>query len=167
MRNTEATIQPLSKVNEGQNNKTQSSAEVQLDWKNVLQHGLAKSQQAVQADKAWASFISQIREKCPETNWLTISEEFHASHTHLLRPFQSWVDSLIASPDWPFPDQVLIIALGRKIPSWLVVMSHQPSRLPLFNSPEGLLITPWKDKYVSGWKITEEKNYNLNKSGEA
>lgn len=164
MRDIEAVLPPLP-IEEKDQTSTKS-IEVEYNWKSALEMGMCKSLQEIKAERSWAGFIARMREICPESNWVSICETPTPKGRQSLLAIQNWMESIVATPEWPFPEQVLIMSSGKKNNSWLILIPKSASRLPYIPSPEGIIITPWSDKHSAGWKIIQELPYNMNKAGE-
>lgn len=141
--------------------------ELTINWKSTLQLALCKSHQLQATERAWAHLASSMRDLCPETTWLTIAESYEVDEPENIKSFQDWLEALIATPEWPFPEQVIITSTGGKNPSWKILFDKKVTKIPFTTPPMGLSVVPWRDKHNAGWKIAVVDNFNVSKAGEA
>ncbi|MGE3609944.1 MAG: hypothetical protein AB7I27_10195 [Bacteriovoracaceae bacterium] len=151
-------------------NKEISPSEHVIDWKKILNESLSgRSSLSIQIERNRASLTQSMRELCPETNWLFIFEgdyrQLEIDHSSVIK---SWLEKLVTLPEWPFPEQVIIICeTTHQKSSWYLLFSNKlkMSKMPFSELPDGLIATPYKDKYSVGWKISLDLQINLGRTG--
>lgn len=142
-----------------------SKEEVLLDWKQPLSDVLAKSHYEIKNEKAWASLCHSLRELCPETKWLSICEASKEDVSKSIETFQAWINLLIATPEWPFPDQVILMMSAGE--EFKILFSKKITLLPYAVPFSNITVTPWRDNHMTGWKIQKGITFNGSKAGEA
>lgn len=157
----------IPETSERSNSAVIPSEELTINWKSALYLALCKTENLQATERAWSQLCSSIRDLCPETTWITIAESHEIHNLHSVRSFQTWLEALIATPEWPFPKQVIITTSGDKNHSWKILFDKSISKIPYTTPPKGLSISPWKDKHNSGWKVMAVDTFNVNKAGEA
>ena len=144
------------------------SVESVINWKITLHNGLGKSSSLIGFERAWAKLCSRMRTLCPETNWISICESCEEIDTRTVIAIQYWLESVIATPEWPFPEQVIISASGGEQPVFRIMLSLQKkTNLPIGKVPNGISVLFWKDNYSHGWLIKSAETFSVNKTGEA
>jgi len=146
-------------------NTTTSQEEVVLDWKQPLADVLAKPHYEIKNEKAWASLCHSVRELCPETKWLSICEASKEDITESIKTFHSWIQLLIATPEWPFPEQVILMMSAGE--EFKILFSKNTTLLPYVVPFSNITVTPWRDNHTNGWKIQKGVTFNGSKAGEA
>lgn len=146
-------------------NGKSSQEEVVLDWKQPLSDVLAKSFYEIKNEKAWASLCQTMRESCPETKWLSICEASKADVSESIKTFQAWINLLIATPEWPFPEQVILMMSAGE--EFKILFSKNTTLLPYVVPFSNITVTPWRDNHTNGWKIQKGLTFNASKAGEA
>lgn len=142
--------------------------ETNIDWKKSLALGLCPTEAQVKSERAWSMMISDLRELCPETIWMSICEDkFEAADYNKIFAFHKWLHAIVAQPEWPFPKRVILVASNINGRNFKVLFDKIEFRLPFVPHPAGITITPWKDKYSSGWKLTPANTFTVNKAGQA
>lgn len=140
----------------------------ELNWKASLKKSLCKNQNEISVERDWATLSATMRSLCPETTWITICENKFDTENNKFPQITNWLSSLIAVPEWPFPEKVLITSsFDGDVSTLRIIFLNIQSNLPYMTPPSGLLVTPWKDKYSTGWEIKNIDSYIINKSGEA
>lgn len=140
-----------------------SQEEVELDWKKSLTEVLSKSHYEMKNDKAWANFSQSMRELCPETTWLSICENSNKEDdTHTIASIQDWLEKLVATEAWPFPEKVILMMEAGK--EYKVIFA-KGTKLPFIESSEDIICSPWKDNHSVGWKIQKSEPFKINKAG--
>lgn len=145
-------------------NDKSSNEEVVLDWKQPLADVLTKSHYETKNEKAWASLCHSMRELCPETKWLSICEASKEDHSESIKSFEAWINLLIATPEWPFPDQVILMMSEGE---FKILFSKTTTLLPYAVPFANITVTPWRDNHTNGWKIQKGITFNGSKAGEA
>lgn len=135
-------------------------------WKSTLA-ALCRPQDQVSTDRSWSRLCSTMRELCPETKWFSVFADSPAVSSAFITSVQTWLETLITSPEWPFPEQVILTSEGRTEPSVKIIFSKDTKKIPFVETPEGITVSPWKDKYSAGWKVSASEAYVVNKAGEA
>lgn len=141
-----------------------SQEEVYLDWKQPISDVLSKPHFELKNQKAWASVCSSIRELCPETKWLSICEASSEDISESIESFGGWIHKLITTPEWPFPDQVILMITANKE---FKILFSKNTKLPYIVPFSSITVTPWRDNHTSGWKVQKSKTFNSSKAGEA
>jgi hypothetical protein len=141
-----------------------SSEEVVLNWKQPLSDVLAKSHYEMKNEKAWASLCQSVRELCPETKWLSICESTKEDLTESIATFSSWITKLLATPEWPFPEQIILMMTASQE---FKILFPKNTKLPYMIPFSNMTVTPWRDNHTSGWKVQKVKTFNGSKAGEA
>jgi hypothetical protein len=142
------------------------SKEMDVDWKDVLSLGLCKSSSQISVERTWAKLCSDIRNLCPETNWLTITEDLNICDTKTISAIHHWLEALVATPEWPFPKQVTLMINGNKDHCFSILFQGSIAKLPFFVPPTGFALSPWRNEHFSGWKVIQSSVVNSNKIGE-
>lgn len=148
----------------------QRPIEKNIDWKNPLVMGLSgRSEMNIKADKVWSLFAENIKKHCPETAWFFIHEDGTVEdEPGYIKSIHTWVKALIASPEWPFPEQVIVMSeIKNNKRSWKVIFPKVQKRLPYCEPPRGLTVIPYRDKFSGGWRIIPETTFENEKAGEA
>ncbi len=148
----------------------EKSAQTVYDWKVVLDKGLGDDKNVIYQEKAWAQLCSKMREACPETNWYAISERVEKctpDRAVTIDAIGKWLNNLLASSEWPFPEKIILVSVQRPTPSWKIIFEGNYKKLPFTNPPLSLSVIPFRDKFSSGWTIHEIDSYNISKVGEA
>lgn len=147
---------------------TSQSVETVVDWKSTLHTGLGKTSSLIGFERTWSKLCSHMRTLCPETNWISICESCEDIDTRTVISIQYWLESLIVTPEWPFPEQVILSATGGEQSIFKVMITSQKKgELPYGNPPRSISVIFWKDKYSHGWMIKPAETFSVNKTGEA
>jgi hypothetical protein len=124
-----------------------------FSWKDVLKSSLGKTEKQINSERSWAKLCQRMRDLCPETTWLSICEQSEQSSQILIPSFQSWLESLVATVEWPFPESVILISSGNSKPSVSIIFNKTIHTLPFSPPPKGLSIMACRDEYTHGWLI--------------
>lgn len=143
--------------------------EVQVDWRDILKTALCANESEINTQRKWSTFTQRLRELCPETEWLFIREDGYTSkEAKMISEIQSWMEALIVSLEWPFPERVIISAHSSgKERIYKISFSQKIGTLPYTPAPSTITVTPWKDEHSIGWKIRFLNSYSVHKAGEA
>jgi hypothetical protein len=160
-------VRDLENVQKPEIEEAKAKQEVSLDWKKSLSIALCKSEKQLTNERTWAKFITRMRDLCPETTWFSIGECTESLDHKSIVAIQFWLESLVSNPEWPFPEQVILMTPNKNNKSFKVIFPKSISKLPYTQPPRGLSATKWKDKYSCGWKITQAETFNSTKAGEA
>lgn len=142
--------------------------EVVVDWKSGLVIGLVgETEVSISSKRAWARFSSDIRDLCPETNWIFINSHELPNET-LIHSLKGWLTQLVAVPEWPFPEEVIIVSESKNSKfRWRLTFRNHTGKIPFQEPPPGLTLSPFRNKALSGWLITENDSFETTKAGEA
>lgn len=146
------------------------SEERDIDWKKALVLGLAtQAPSNIEVEKAWAKLTTHMRNLCPETNWSFIFQAGCDSSAEETLLFQNWLEQLVAKEDWPFPKELIIISEAPvNVRQWKILIPHSNKKhIPYYQTYGKLNITPYKDPYSGGWKVSIEEIYTVEQVGEA
>jgi len=145
-------------------------ANAEINWKLVLGLGFNNNNEvSINAERAWSAMANDLRTLCPETEWLFIrNEKTGTEDAGHIKALHDWLRKLVTVAEWPFPKQAIFMSeIKDKKRSWKLIIPGLHKRLPYHKTPRGLSLTPFRDKYSGGWKITPELTFITNKAGEA
>lgn len=167
MRDLEMLIPPTPLQKES-NSTPVVQNQTHFDWKKSLAMGLCPNEAQIKSERAWSVMISDLRELCPETIWMSICEDkFEAADFNKISSFHKWLNAIVAQPEWPFPKQVILVASTINGRNFKVLFDKIEFRLPFVSHSADITITPWKDKFSSGWKFVPINTFTVNKAGQA
>jgi hypothetical protein len=146
-------------------NEAKRTTHIPLDWRNTLNELNGNPLSQLESERAWGKLCSDLRNLCPETNWISLCKGFENIQVKDIQNLSSWIKSLIATEGWPFPDKVLLIALGNT-PAWKVIFP-KGTVLPYLTPPLELTVTATRTEATVGWKISAQESYNLSIEGQA
>lgn len=141
----------------------------ELDWKKTLHDVNPLSIVTLSHQKNHAQFSKALREMCPETDWIFIRDDHYSTNENLyLTEIGNIFKKMISSPDWPFPDKI-IVTIGRHeiFRTWSFSISHNFSKLPLIDQSEYLVASTFTDIHSHGIKFNPIQSFGQNRSGEA
>jgi hypothetical protein len=142
------------------------SKETDLEWKDVLSFGLCKSKSQILVERTWAKLCLDMRTLCPETTWLTITEDLNTCDSITISAIHHWLEALITTPEWPFPQQVTLMINGNKDHCFSILFQGSIAKLPFYIPPTGFSLSPWRTEHFSGWKLIQSSVINSNQIGE-
>ena len=80
----------------------------EVDWKKILVSNYSKPRVILTAERSWSKFCINLRDLCPETQWISISQIEKPIEQDLLNECESLLKTLIASSQWPFPEKIVL-----------------------------------------------------------
>lgn len=141
--------------------------ETEVNWRSALTTALCKTDSSIKAERSWAKLCETMRCICPETNWLSICDDnFSLADEKAINSISKWLKALVISPDWSFPENVILMSTHDKSPHWKIIFSGKNIKLPYAIPPHNITVVPWRDKHSSGWKIIPVDSFNSTNAGE-
>lgn len=147
--------------------ETQVSKDIELEWRDVLSVGLCKTSSQITTERTWSKLCTHIRDLCPETNWLAVTEELDACDSKMITAIHVWLESLVATPEWPFPNMVTLMISGKGSPSFEIIFNKSVSKIPFCTPPKELSVMPCRSEHFSGWKLFLSDKIHLSQIGQA
>lgn len=143
--------------------------EFEINWKDVLASSLGVSVPEVSSQRSWSQLTGKMRSLCPETQWLFIREEVKDfNESAFVKSIQSWLEKLVALPEWPFPEKIFISAHSEQNQRyWQIYCLKTDGKLPFLSPPSNVTVFPWSDQYCHGWKIHAFSSFTSSKTGSA
>ena len=146
-------------------NEIKTDIETEIDWRKILQNNFSKSENILQSERMWSTFCTQMRDLCPETQWLSIAQINNPIDRNLLHECKSWLTSLVASSQWPFPEKV-ILTFNNSAHFKLKISLVTESKLSFDFFSKSLILTPEMSAYACTWVIEKGTSKNKPLEGE-
>lgn len=132
--------------------------EQKLDWKRVLRERLCLSPEALSVERSLAKLLKRMRDLCPETQWLSISEANPFLDQKTILTIQFWLEKAVSDEAWPFPEKVILTSPRTKGDGFRIIIPNQPKLPAIKNTIKNMRITSFSHNNVCGWKIYSEEN---------
>jgi len=124
----------------------------EIDWKSILVSNYSKSHEILSSERAWSKFCINLRDLCPETQWISISQIENPIEQDLLNECESLIKRLVASSQWPFPERI-VLAFNNKTNFKLKVSLITNKEITFDFFSKKLTLTPAPSPYTCSWEI--------------
>jgi hypothetical protein len=143
---------------------------LEIDWRGPFKKGLPQHlQHKIANDRYRSEQLRILRELAPETSWMIHYEEGEVSDQQLQQYFFDHLKEFILSDQWNSPSKVLLASeiYNEKRVFKLLVPSGSFELTHYFKPSAGLQITPIREEYFSGWKVSRVNVFESHRAGEA
>lgn len=138
-----------------------------LSWQSVLVQSLGKSEKQILTERAWGNLCQRMRDLCPETKWISIFEQSEKNDQRLIKSIQVWLETLVTTAEWPFPEQVILMSASDIDGSFRIIFNKNTTKLPYNIPPRAITVSPCRDEHTIGWRIFPVAPQNIKQIGHA
>lgn len=148
------------------NSNSENECEKEIDWKKTLSTHFSRPHEILQAERMWSMFCTHLRDLCPETQWISIARIEHSIDINLLNECEIWIESLVASAQWPFPEKIILTFNNQE--HFKLKISLITDKKISFNSfSKTLAFTPESSTHDCSWVIEKKVSKKNFLQGEA